>query len=281
MIFESELSRFVRDEDRLIVELLARGILDASWTCDAGRVHRASVSSRRYRCLCFREDRTKTIYRQSFFEHTHLPIATTFRIAYEWLNDAPVCVSARRLSVSRKTVGEYYRHFRQLVVSSLEFAPVRVGGVGVSVEVDEMFVRRDSQTGHEVWVIGAVERTAEKRIHLSVLRSKTPEDIVAALSDALLPGTLLVTDFLPSYSLVAQALSLPHARVNKTRSFVDPLTRIHTNHIEATWKHLRRFLARRSRVALDVALAEFVWRRLHSQDSWEGLLAAFAAVDWS
>ena len=265
MISESELSRFVADRHRLLVELLARGILDSRLACEAGRVHRPSVTSRQFRCQCFRVDRRKSIYHRSFFANTSLPIATVFRVAYSWLVDEQVGVSANRLTVSRKTVGVYYGYFRQLAVSALEYAPVRIGGVGVSVEVDEMFVTRDKVSGDEVWVLGAVERTAAKRLCLSILPSKSPEDIVSALSDALLPGSLLVTDFLPSYSLVARALNVPHARVNKSRSFVCPSTRMHTNHIEATWKHLRRFLARRPRVALDIALAEFVWRRQNSQ----------------
>ena len=281
MISDFELARFVRDRHRLLVELLARGILCPTWTCEAGRAHRPSVTSLQFRSDCFRDDRRTSIYDKSFFANTTLPIDTIFRVAYEWLLYAPAHATASRLAVSRKTVGVYYGYFRQLAVSSLEYEPVRVGGVGVSVEVDEMFVRRDKETGDEVWVIGALERTSEKRLNLSILASKTPEDIVDALSDSILPGSLLVTDFLPSYSLVARALSLPHTRVNKSRAFVDQSTRMHTNHIEGTWKHLRRFLARRSRVELDVALAEFVWRRLNAHDLWEGFLAALAAVDWS
>jgi ligand-binding SRPBCC domain-containing protein len=281
MISESELARFVADEHRLIVELLARGILRPSWTCAHGRDHYPSVTSRQFRCRCIREDSRKTIFYCSFFENTSLPIATVFRLAYDWIADLPVRACSDRRSVSQNTICVYYRYFRQLTASSLATAPVRVGGVGVCVEVDEMFVSRDSETGDEVWVIGALERTPEKRLHLSILHSKTPEAIVDSLSGAILPGSLLVTDFLPSYSLVAQSLSLPHTRVNKSRSFVDQSTRMHTNHIEATWMHLHRFLAKRSRVALADSLAEFVWRRLNAGRLWQGFLDTLASVDWS
>lgn len=281
MISDYELTRFVENKHRLIVELLARGILDDSLVCKAGRIHHPSVTLMEFRCRCFRVNRRRSIYNKSFFENARLPIATIFRIAHSWLNDEQPCVCACRLSVSRNTVGRYYGYFRQLSEASLGFAPVRVGGIGVCVEIDEMFVKRDPVSDKEVWVIGAVERTPEKRLHLSILKSKTPEDIVYALSEAILPGSLLVTDFLPSYSQVAQTLNLPHTRVNKSRSFVDSSTKMHTNHIEATWKHLRRFLGRRSRVKLDVALAEFVWRRENAQDIWEGFLKSLAKVDWS
>jgi hypothetical protein len=223
----------------------------------------------------------KSIYYSSFFENTRLTMATIFRIVYDWLSESPVRVCAFRRNVSPNSVGVYYGYCRQLVYSSLATAPVRVGGVGISVEVDEMFVRRDAETGDEVWVLGALERTPERRLHLSILHTKTPEAIVASLSDAILPGSLLVTDFLPPYSLVAQTLSLPHTRVNKSQSFVDPSTRIHTNHIEATWKHLRLFLSRRNRVALGESLAEFVWRRLNAGRLWEGFLQTLSSIDWS
>jgi hypothetical protein len=281
MISETELARFVADEHSLIVELLARGILRPTWTCACGREHFPTVRSRQFRCRCGRQDRRKTIFYCSFFENTSLPIATVFRVVYDWLLDSSARACSERRSVSENTVGVYYGYCRQLVRSSLVAVPVRVGGVGVCVEVDEMFVRRDAETGAEVWVIGAVERTAERRLHLSVLHTKTPEAIVSALADAILPGSLLVTDFLPSYSLVAQTLALPHTRVNKARHIVDHTTRMHTNHIEATWKHLRLFLARRNRVALADSLNEFVWRRLHRESLWDAFLAALSAVDWS
>ena len=90
MISESELARFVADEHRLIVELLARGIFRPSWTCAHGRDHYPSVTSRQFRCRCIREDSRKTIFYCSFFENTSLPIATVFRLAYDWIADLPV-----------------------------------------------------------------------------------------------------------------------------------------------------------------------------------------------
>jgi hypothetical protein len=156
MISESELSRFVADKHRLIVELLARGILRPTWTCAQGREHFPSVQTRRFRCRCERRDAMKSIYYSSFFENTRLTMATIFRIVYDWLSESPVRVCAFRRNVSPNSVGVYYGYCRQLVYSSLATAPVRVGGVGISVEVDEMFVRRDAETGDEVWVLGAL-----------------------------------------------------------------------------------------------------------------------------
>jgi hypothetical protein len=281
MISETELARFTADRHRLIVELLARGILRPTWTCAYGREHFPSVRSCQFRCRCERRDTRKTMFYCSFFENASLPIASVFSVAYDWLLDSSARVCSVRRSVNRNTVSNYYGYCRQPVASSLASVHVRVGGIGISVEVDEMFVSRDSLTGDEVWVIGALERTPERRVSLSVLPSKTPDAIVAALDNAIRPGSLLVTDFLPSYSLVAQTLALPHTRVNKARSYVDHSTRMHTNHIEGTWKHLRLFLARRNHVALADSLAEFVWRRLHREALWDAFLAALSGVDWS
>jgi hypothetical protein len=281
MISESELTRFVKDEDRLIVELLARGILYSYWTCEDGRDHQPSVRSRLFFCYCSRRRISKSIYSRSFFENTRITIAKIFHLAYDWLIGVPATACSLHRAVSKQTVYKYYRYFRQLIESSLSFAPVRVGGIGVAVEVDEMFVRFDRTSKTEVWVIGALERTARKLISLSVLKSKLPEDIVDALSRTILPGSLLVTDFLPSYSLVAKTLNLPHTRVNKTRSYVDPSTRQTTNRIEATWKQLRLFLTNRQNIQIETVLAEFQWRRFHRNNLWEGFLQALATVDWN
>jgi len=278
-ISENQLSRFVSDERRLIVELLARGILNPSWRCSLGRKHFPSVVSRRFRCLCERRDRTKTIFYKSFFENMSLGVGQIFRLAYDWLGNSPAKVTAVRRSVSPKTVYCYARYFRQLVSAALRESPVRVGGIGVCVEVDEMFVKKNSD-GSEVWVIGALDRARHSSFACSVLRSKSPSDIVAAIGESIRARSLLVTDALPSYSLVAQTLALPHTRVNKARGILDRSTRMHTNSIESMWHHLRQFLALRRQVPIDSAIDEFVWRRQNRDNLWDGFLTALAKVDW-
>lgn len=167
------------------------------------------------------------------------------------------------------------------MASTQEINPVKLGGIGTAVEVDEMFVKYDEITGSEVSILGAVEKTGRKWLYMSVIRSKNTTTIVNSLSDHILPGSLLVTDNLASYSRVAKVLNVPHARVNKSRTFVDRASRIHTNTIEGVWKHLRRFLSNHQTLELETAINEFVWRKNNKDGLWEAFLDSMASIEWN
>ena len=88
-------------------------------------------------------------------------------IGYLWLNRVPVTSTIQMTGRSPNTITDFYAHYRQLVADSLDEIDCKVGGPGIIVEVDESkFGKRKNNRGHRiegVWVVGGVERTAEKR----------------------------------------------------------------------------------------------------------------------
>lgn len=277
---EYEIRRYTADEDRLIAELIARKIIHNEWVCEFGRTHIASVSARCFRCRCGRHDRSRSLFYGSMFDGTKLGPGDVLLLVYEWLSDCTIAATARRTGRALSTVSRFYAHFRRTVCEELTVAPVKLGGLGVTVEIDEMLLRKNRTTGEDLWVLGAVERTEHQRVHLAVLASKSVDDIVAALAHSILPGSLLVTDFLPSYTAVAVQLRCPLIRVNKSRSLVDPATRMHTNTIEGLWALLRKFIKVRQHIALQSVLGEFSWRRANREDAFEQFLQALSKVEW-
>ena len=106
----------------------------------------------------------------------------------------------------------------------------KIGGPGIVVEIDESkFVNRKYNRGHHiegVWVLGMVERTPERRIVLRHVH----------------PGSVIYTDGWKGYENLKEKFI--HATVNHSLHFVDPLTGVHTNTIEANWAPLKKTFAR-------------------------------------
>jgi hypothetical protein len=64
--------------------------------------------------------------------------------------------------------------------------------------------------------------------------------------------------------------------VNHSENFVDPETGVHTNTIEGTWNGIKQGVAarKRTRQLLNEKLIEFIWRRKHCANLWDGLIMA-------
>jgi hypothetical protein len=99
----------------------------------------------------------------------------------------------------------------------------------VIVEIDESkFGKRKYHRGHPVegaWVIGGVERAAERRVFAEVVEKR---DAVATLIEVVgrrvAPGSVVHSDLWKAYKAIPSAAHLEHRTVNHSHHFVDPGT---------------------------------------------------------
>ena len=180
------------------------------------------------------------------------------------------------------TVVAALKYFRQLVGSILDLEDVTIGGEGVIVELDEAkFGKRKFHVGHPVdgaWVLGGVERTADRKVFLVEVPNRKEETLLSIISTHVKEGSIIFTDCFKSYkNLREQHL---HQTVNHCKNFKDPISGCHTNTIEGTWNGIKMNISPRSRTKgqIDEFLAEFIWRRKHKTDLWMGFIEALKEV---
>ena len=178
-------------------------------------------------------------------------------------------------------------HNKQLVSVSLNDDDTLIGGPGIIVEIDESkFGKRKYHRGHRVegvWVIGGVERSDERKMFAKVINNRSARTLLDVISSHVLPGSIVYTDLWKGYSQLENQLSMEHFTVNHSRTFVDPSTGVHTNTIEGTWNAVKFSIAPRNRTRNSVEghLLEFIWRRKHATDLWNGLMEAFRNVHYN
>jgi hypothetical protein len=271
---EDQLNSFLYDQTALISELVVRRILHSSLPCDLGAHHLPSVPSRRFVCRCSRRRVTRSIFTNSFFSNVKLPVHVVFKLSYDWLCSLSVSVTSVRRGVRRGTVSALYGHNRQLVAHSARLAKHRVGGYGVTVQVDEMFL-----PAHDCWILGVVE-VGTGRVALFTLANRDASSIHTRLQSVIDSCTRLVTDALPSYVQVARLLGCVHHVVNKSVQYVGNALRVHTNHVESLWRVLRAFLSGKTHIELGLLIEEFAWRQNNKSDLWSAYLHALSTVDY-
>ena len=161
-----------------------------------------------------------------------------------------------------------------------------IGGPGIVVEIDESkFGKRKGNVGHRVegvWVVGGVERTPERRMFAVTVVNRNAATLKGIIESHVQAGSIVYTDCWRGYrDEDLRALGMDHDTVNHTYNFVDPVTGVHTNHIEGTWyalKHTATPVRHRSPNYVVGDICTFMWKRRHAGDLWNAFLAALARV---
>jgi transposase-like protein len=144
---------------------------------------------------------------------------------------------------SSATITHFAGLFRQLAADEVEENEGRIGGENVIVEIDESkFGKRKYHRGHPVegaWVIGGVERAAERRVFAEVVEKRDAATLIEVVGRRVAPGSIVHSDLWKAYKAIPSAAHLEHRTVNHSRHFVDSHTGVHTDKIKETWHDLK------------------------------------------
>jgi IS1 family transposase len=184
------------------------------------------------------------------------------------------------------TITAFYHHFRQLVASSLTNDDQTIGGEGFEVEIDETKLgNRKYNRGHRVegvWILGGVERTSQRKIFLEEVEDRSAATLLQVISRHVLPGSIVMTDMWRGYSSLTRELGMEHRTVNHSVEFKNSVDGTCTNTIEGTNNALKIKIRPRNRVqGIEEHLFEFIWRRKHASDLWNGFLKALRDIHYT
>ena len=136
--------------------------------------------------------------------------------------------------------------------------------------------------GHHIegaWVFGGIERTEEKKVFITHVADRSAKTLLEAIQKFVRPGSIIYSDMWREYNGITERLGFEHLTVNHSIGFVDSVTGVHTNTIEATWCGLKLLIPERNRtVDIDNHLWEYIWRKLHAKTLWRSYLFALKDV---
>ncbi|CAG8613353.1 13178_t:CDS:1 [Acaulospora morrowiae] len=171
------------------------------------------------------------------------------------------------------------RYFHDLVIETLNNDDLMIGGDGIVVEIDESKFCKGKDTDG-IWVVGGVERTEKRKCFFVVVDRRDAETIRSIVSKHIKPGSIVATDCWRGYQNL-EDFDIIHEKINRSISFVN-MNGTHTNTIEGTWQGLKIRIQPRHRgtESIEKYLLEFIWRRKHENDLWQGLLDALRTIKY-
>ncbi|KAF0991354.1 hypothetical protein HZS_7792 [Henneguya salminicola] len=141
--------------------------------------------------------------------------------------------------------------------------------------------------GHPVkeeWHLGRVKRITEQKIFMEEVPSRTETPFFLIIRSYVLPGSIVITDCVPSYSNLKN-YSI-HQSGKPFPTFRDPITTSDTNIIKGFWNAFKYQIVPRNMTNsldedkivvgnhLNNYVGEFGWRRDYSADFWNRFLHA-------
>ena len=114
------------------------------------------------------------------------------------------------------------------------------------------------------WVFGGVEIGTDI-FFMELVPQRNATTLVPIIQRYTRPGTRIWSDEWAAYNGL-NAIGYIHETVNHSRYYVDPVTGVHTNNIEARWSACKSTFKRRYGIArhlLPSYIDEYMWRSVH------------------
>lgn len=126
--------------DQLITFLQSKNLLATNKTCPCGSAMQLSSRSDvsdgvRFRCPVCRK--CATIRDGSFFSKSRLPLQKWAILMYWWARNYPVTDAASEAEVTEASACAVYQWLREVCSTRLLHTTIRLGGPGITVQIDE------------------------------------------------------------------------------------------------------------------------------------------------
>ncbi|KAI8508145.1 PREDICTED: uncharacterized protein LOC109471958 [Branchiostoma belcheri] len=243
----------------------------------------------RQMCRTSRSVRTDSI----FAEFPKIDLRVFLRFIVKWVEGKLVKDIAEELLsigyVSMHTLCKMCRVLRQVCENKLVIdPPIPMGGENTVLVMDESVFRkkpkyRRGRRARPIWVFGIVRTDVQPCIgYMEVVESRDANTLLPIIERCVLPGSTIYSDEWAAYRRVQDLPNVAqHRTVNHSRHFVDPVTGVHTQHIESYWNRKKKKLkAMHGCMGEDTAsyLKEEMWRERYARTSREGLQNVLADI---
>ncbi|XP_048588792.1 uncharacterized protein LOC116604693 isoform X2 [Nematostella vectensis] len=228
-----------------------------------------------YKWRCPTCHRRTSVRMGSFFgEFPRIRLATMVEAIHHWAKKIKQKTSAEMLGISERVVGKISSRLRDICAEDLRRRPViPFGGPGIICEIDESLFNhkakynRGRRPADANWVFGVLSTEHfPSRGYFRVVQRRDAATLLPIIEQALLPGSTVHTDDWAAYRQLQARLPnvvADHGVVVHRYNFVDPITGVHTQHVESAWNRLKSVIKERRgvrRVDLQSFLDEQCWR---------------------
>lgn len=270
---DTKVFQFLEDEEKAIAWCQEVGLIKKTRICCGNVLTPIFRNTKKtkgfyFRCprdLCRKE---YSIRSSTFFENSKLKIGQIITLIFYFVNNETKFTNLKRKTKisSNKTLVDWLSFCREICVLHFLENPVKLGGVGRTVEIDEtLFVKRKGLHGRlvrEQWVFGGYDPVLKEGFLCPVV-DRTRETLLPLIKEHIILGTTIISDEARVYCNLQQEGYI-HQTVNHSiGQWVNQENGATTNHVEAYWGRAKDGNKARKgthRTTLESHLADFMWK---------------------
>lgn len=229
-----------------------------------------------------------SVHAGSPLEGSHITQQQWVNLAYCWANETPNKKAEKFAGVANKTVTKVYAMFRENCKHWLKAHPMKLGGAGKTVEVDETCIsgklkhHKGAPRGKQIWLFGMIERCkpgVPRRMVICPIPDKKKTTLWPLIREHVLPASTINSDGHKSYTGIEHMDGVDppyqHNFVEHKYHYVCPKTGTHTNGIESAWAHLKlkqKQMYGQHRTHINSYVHEHLWRQQHGVNSTRSVI---------
>lgn len=281
----------VEDTMPVIEFLQGKGLIKTQVSCDLCQVDMKMFSYKNavtdkyvWRCVsreCPKFHCPKSIRIDSFFFRSRLSLQTWIQIIYCWSIKMTQVQTATFANINTKTATKCYSSIREACSTHLRNSRIELGGPGAVIQLDESLFSKKAKYHRgrvgkkQIWVFGILDTSQTPAIgYMEIVPKRDAATLLPIIQRIVRPGSVIYSDEWRSYRHIQRDLGLVHHTVNHSLHFVDPITGINTQAIEAYWsakKSVIKTMRGCRRKLLQGYLDEFMWRDRFQHDPMSNL----------
>ena len=138
------------------------------------------------------------IFKNTFFSRVKIPCNELMNVIYFWLQCAGYTFIKNVTGHFSQFVTNIINNLNELVAMNVNEEKLKIGGPGIIVEIDESKLsKRKYNRGHHVegvWVVGGVERTAERKLFVVEVENRNAETLNEIIEEYVIHESIVYTD---------------------------------------------------------------------------------------
>ena len=138
---------------------------------------------------------------ESFFSELNAPLTSILKVCCKWFSCHTQVLIESEVRLNRKVVMKIIARLRKVCANFVAQNPVRLGGDGIVVQIDENLFRHKQkyyvgrQPEREIWVFGLADVPfTPAKISLQIVEDRKASTLVLIIEQVFIPGYIIHSD---------------------------------------------------------------------------------------
>lgn len=243
-----------------------------------------------FKCLekcCAKYKTSLSIRTNSFLRNYSVDLRKFLHFVYLYSLETSQKNICEVVGLSESLVYKLIKDLQHACFIYFKLNPIKLGGPGVVLQIDEskfnhnVKSHRGRSPAKKTWVFGIVDTSFKPaRGFMTIVEKRSKEILIPIISEHAIPSSIIYSDEWAAYDGLFK-IGYTHKTVCHKYHFKDPITAVHTQHVESYWNRQKNRIKKMlgiKRTSLSGFLLQFMFFDWFVDDVFNAILTHLVKV---